>query len=154
VPFVLVDQSRWPSKRQTDAKAAEQLFACGVIGRELAGLTSGELEELARRPATTSTREGLSRALARDADNLTHRLSSPLSSNVVNDTARGGTLMAVRDSVRGVRRRLAEPDSQHARAVANLDRASARREELMAEQDRQLTVAPTRGRPELRWPTR
>ena len=35
--------------------------------------------------------------------------------------------MAVRDSVRDVKRRLADLDARHARAVAKLNRASARR---------------------------
>ena len=58
--------------------------------------------------------------------------------------------MAVRDSVRDVKRRLTDLDAQHARAVAKLDRASARRAELVAEQDRLVAIAQRGSRPDRR----
>jgi hypothetical protein len=49
--------------------------------------------------------------------------------------------MSVRETVRDAQRRLADLDACHARALAKLNRASARRAELIAEQDRVVAVA-------------
>lgn len=49
--------------------------------------------------------------------------------------------MAVRDEVRDAQRALATLDAAHRRSVARLDQALARRGEVLAEQDRQVTAA-------------
>jgi hypothetical protein len=49
--------------------------------------------------------------------------------------------MSVRETVRDAQRRLAALDADYARAVAKLNRASARRAEVLAEQDRLVALA-------------
>ena len=49
--------------------------------------------------------------------------------------------MPVRETVRDAQRRLAAVDAGHARAVAKLNRASARRAEVLADQDRLVAFA-------------
>ncbi len=49
--------------------------------------------------------------------------------------------MSVRENVRETQRRLAALDTTYAGAVAKLNRASARRAEVLAEQDRLVTIA-------------
>jgi hypothetical protein len=48
--------------------------------------------------------------------------------------------MSVRETVRDAQRRLAELDAAYARAVAKLDRASVRRAEVLAEQNRLVAI--------------
>jgi hypothetical protein len=130
--------------RLTLAEATKQVLAYGTAGRQLTGLTSAELDDLARRPPTSSRRATGKQRSRGDVDvpsleQLVECVASEV--GVVVGTARGGSSVVVRESVRDVKRRLADLDAQHARAVAKLDRASARRAELVAEQDRLVAVA-------------
>ncbi len=52
--------------------------------------------------------------------------------------------MAVRDEVRDAQRALATLDAPHRRAVAPLERAPARRAQVLAEADRQVRCRPMR----------
>jgi hypothetical protein len=132
--------------RLTLAEATKQVLAYGTVGRQLTGVTSSDFDALARRaPTSSSFRDRMSRLLARDGgagDASSGQPGDCIASDVhvVNGTARGGRTMAARDSVRNVKRRLADLDAQHARAVAKLNRASARRAELVADQDRLVAV--------------
>jgi hypothetical protein len=126
------------------AESTKQLLDYGSIGQQLTGLTSEELRWLARRPSTTeaaaTSSPSASPRAAVPASDL-NSLSFPLpQSGVVIEAAPGRRTMSVRETVRDAQRRLAELDAAYARAVAKLDRASARRDEVLAEQDRLVAI--------------